>query len=142
MSRDQAQATMEVDYRSDLWALAVITFEALIGRRPFDSEALGDLLLKICALPLPVPSKLGSVPAGFDAWFAKAASRDASKRFGTATEMAKAFEMLVHPTRPPQLSSTDLSITGPIGSITPAGDSLEGTEVLPPERTGSRRTLL
>src|SRR5262249_7064998 len=90
MSPEQAQGSMVIDFRSDLWSLAVIAFEALVGRRPFESEALGDLLLKICALPLPVPSRLASVPAGFDAWFAKAANRDPSQRFGTATEMAKA----------------------------------------------------
>ncbi len=132
MSPEQAQGTVEVDYRTDLWALAVITYEALLGKRPFESEALGDLLLKICVLPLPVPSKMGSVPAGFDTWFAKAANRDAAQRFTTAGDMAKALERIVHPGRPPNLSFDSISI-GPLQGAAPAGDSLEGTELVTPE---------
>ena len=42
MSPEQAQGIKAVDARSDLWSLAVIVFQALTGRLPFESEALGD----------------------------------------------------------------------------------------------------
>jgi serine/threonine-protein kinase len=138
MSPEQAQGTMEVDFRSDLWALGVITFEALVGKRPFESEALGDLLLKICVLPIPVPSKHGAVPAGFDAWFARAVAREPSQRFGSASEMARAFERIVHPGRAMQ-ASVDLSMSSPGLVMAPAGDSLEGTEVLAAPTPSPRR---
>ncbi len=60
MSPEQAQGTKAVDGRSDLWALGVIAYECVVGRVPFESEALGDLLLKILrpAHPGPVAARL------------------------------------------------------------------------------------
>lgn len=88
MSPEQAEGTKSVDHRTDVWALGVIAYECLVGQRPFESEALGGLLLAICTRPLPVPSQLADVPAGFDAWFAKACARDLSERFQSAREAA------------------------------------------------------
>lgn len=104
MSPEQARGTRAVDHRSDLWALAVIAFECLTGRRPFDSAVLGDLLVKICTDPAPVPSTVAPVPPGFDAWFQRAVERDPDRRFGTALEMAEAFRALIGaglPSMPP-----------------------------------------
>jgi serine/threonine-protein kinase len=89
MSPEQAEGAKTVDGRSDLWSLGVIAWECLLGNRPFESETLGGLLLAICARPLPTPSTMGPVPPGFDAWFARACSRDLSHRFGTAKELAQ-----------------------------------------------------
>ncbi|NLE86060.1 MAG: protein kinase [Myxococcales bacterium] len=91
MSPEQAQGNKTVDHRSDLWALGVITFECLTGKRPFTSEGLGDLVLQICIRDLPVPSDLAPVPIGFDAWFAKAVQREPDERFQSAKELADAL---------------------------------------------------
>jgi serine/threonine-protein kinase len=85
--------------RSDLWQLAVIAFECVTGHRPFDGQTLGQLFMAICTAELPVPSarmlKPGApVPpalAAFDAWFARAASRDPAQRFASAGAMAEAL---------------------------------------------------
>jgi eukaryotic-like serine/threonine-protein kinase len=45
MSPEQAQGIKSVDARSDLWSLAVIVYHCITGRVPFESEALGDLLV-------------------------------------------------------------------------------------------------
>ena len=91
MSPEQAQGTKNVDQRSDLWALAVIAFECLTGQRPFDSPALGDLLMQIITNPLPVPSQFAPVPRGFDAFWIRAAARDPDARFQSAKELAEAL---------------------------------------------------
>ncbi|XXX82164.1 protein kinase [Sorangium sp. So ce134] len=91
MSPEQAQGTKSIDHRSDLWSLAVVVFECLTGKLPFNSEAFGDLLLKIMVKPLPVPSQLAPVPPGFDAWWARAASREPEARFQSAREFCDAL---------------------------------------------------
>lgn len=88
MSPEQAQGNKHIDARSDLWALGVIAFECLTGRRPFSSDGLGDLVLQICIRDIPIPSKVLPVPPGFDAWFKKACARDPDERFQTARELA------------------------------------------------------
>ena len=77
---------------TDLWSLGACAYAAMIARIPFEGEVLGDIVLKVCAAPLPIPSKLNqNVPAGFDAWFARACNRDPTKRFQTAEELSEAL---------------------------------------------------
>ena len=95
MSPEQAQGEKQIDHRTDLWAMGVITFEALVGRRPFEATNLGDLLIKICATDPPRPSALYSgVPEGFDEWFLRACARNPENRFTSAKEMAATLAIL------------------------------------------------
>lgn len=120
MSPEQAQGIKSVDARSDLWSLAVIVFQCITGRLPFESEALGDLLVKIIVQPVPVPSSYGAVPVGFDRWWAKAAERNPDARFQTAKDFASELALAVGSTAltepiaaPHALQSTALLQTGP-----------------------------
>ena len=94
MSPEQAEGSKSVDHRSDIWSMGVIAWECLLGARPFEAETLGGLLLAICARDIPVPSRTGQVPPGFDAWFARACSRDLRNRFDTAKEAAQELRNL------------------------------------------------
>lgn len=90
MSPEQARGLRTVDFRTDLWALGVITYRCITGRLAFEGEAVGDLLVKICTEPVPVPSQHAvGIPEGFDAWFAKALDRDPEQRFQSASEMVE-----------------------------------------------------
>ncbi|HEY6459690.1 MAG TPA: protein kinase [Polyangiaceae bacterium] len=92
MSPEQAQGVKAVDHRSDLWSLAVIVYRAVTGVLPFESEALGDLLMRIIVAPIPIPSAMvHSLPPGFDAWWAKATMRDPALRFQSAKELLDAL---------------------------------------------------
>ena len=88
MSPEQAESSKLVDHRADIWALGVIAYRCLIGALPFNGDSVGRLILEICSRPLPVPSQRGSVPAGFDAWFARACARDPRARFESAKRAA------------------------------------------------------
>jgi serine/threonine-protein kinase len=92
MSPEQARGIKAVDHRSDIWSLGVIAFECLTGKLPFDSEGFGDLVLKICTLPPPVPSAVAAVPAGFDAWFARVVERDPEQRYQSVDEMLEVLQ--------------------------------------------------
>jgi|SRR5688572_3122005 serine/threonine protein kinase len=88
MSPEQAEGLKTLDHRTDIWSLGVIAFECLLGHRPFDGESVGGLVLAICTRPMPVPSKFGKVPSGFDRWFAKVCSRDLKHRYSSAKQAA------------------------------------------------------
>src|SRR5580692_1424460 len=88
MSPEQAQGIKAVDHRSDLWSLAVIVFQCLTGKLPFESEALGDLLVRIIVAPVPMPSSfVNDLPLAFDRWWERASQRDPAARFQSAREL-------------------------------------------------------
>lgn len=91
MSPEQAEGNRRVDHRTDLWSLGVIAFECIAGRKPFASDALGDLILQICVKPIKKPSEFEPVPAAVDEWFAKATQRDPAQRFQSARELTTAL---------------------------------------------------
>jgi serine/threonine-protein kinase len=92
MSPEALTATAPVSAASDIWSLGACAFAAACGRVPFEGDAIGDVVLKVCAAPLPVPSKIEpSLPKEFDAWFQKCCSRDIPSRFKTAADAADAL---------------------------------------------------
>jgi serine/threonine protein kinase len=95
MSPEQMEGKRALDFRTDLWAMAVITSECMSGVRPFDGSTFGELLLNVCARPIPTPSSQGLQLRGFDAWFAKATSRDPEQRFASAQELAATLKDVV-----------------------------------------------
>jgi serine/threonine protein kinase len=120
MSPEQAEGNRHVDHRTDIWAMGVIAFECLTGQRPFDSEAFGHLLLKICTHPIPVPSQVAPVPHGFDEWFATAVNRDASQRFASAKEAAEALTRVCSAPQRPFTGSSSNAIASAFAASTAA----------------------
>jgi len=105
MSPEQTQAK-EVDARADLWAIAVIAYECLVGRKPFTGDSFGELVIAICTSPVPLPSQNANVPFGFDEWFVKGTQRDRARRFGSAREMADELVKLSSATGPSRAQFT------------------------------------
>ncbi|MGH7434591.1 MAG: serine/threonine-protein kinase [Polyangiaceae bacterium] len=92
MSPEQAQGVKAVDHRSDLWSLGVIVFQAITGRLPFESEALGDLLVRIIVAPVPRAADfVNDLPPGFEQWWAKASQRDPALRFQSSKEFCESL---------------------------------------------------
>ncbi|HEU4405894.1 MAG TPA: protein kinase [Polyangiaceae bacterium] len=92
MSPEQCRGAGQVDFRSDLWSLAVIVFECLTGSRPFPGPNLVQLVHQISVGDLPLPSAVRpGLPASLDAWWQRAIQRDPAQRFGTAREMVDAL---------------------------------------------------
>ena len=122
LSPEQARGK-PLDGRSDLWSLAVILFRALTGRRPFDGDDIGDLIVRICTDPVPQVSQLcPELGVELDAFFDRAFQRVPDERFQGAKEMSTAFaaalQMLTR--RNPEDSSRWSRISvGPPGDVDP-----------------------
>ena len=91
-SPEQIFGVKEVDFRADLWAIAIVAYEALTGRTPFRAENIEAFSKVLEEGTFDPPSRIvPSIPASVDAWFAKALQRDPSARFGGAKDLADAF---------------------------------------------------
>ena len=92
MSPEQAEGE-ELDCRSDVFALGIVLWEQLTGRRLFKGE--NDLatqrLVRACQVPSP-SSVEPSVPAGLDPITLKALARNPADRFQDAAELRNALE--------------------------------------------------
>jgi serine/threonine-protein kinase len=95
MAPEALTGSSPVGPRSDVWSLGACAYKAMIGKIPFDGDAIGDIVIKVCVSPLPVPStERGGLPNGFDVWFAKACHRDPFQRFASATQAREALQRL------------------------------------------------
>jgi serine/threonine-protein kinase len=131
MSPEQVRGRRGLDHRSDLWSLGVIAFRAITGELPFGGTQIGDVLVKVCADPIPLASTvLPGLPSEVDAFLLRALSRDPEARFQSARDLSAALTLLASPagTRPAALSIsgestvTDASrvLTGPAVAQTAA----------------------
>ena len=91
MAPEQA-ATSHADQRSDLFGMAVVLWESLVGRRLFKAENNAELLNRLLYLPIPPPSEYIPELAPLDALLAKALEREPDRRFQTAPEFIEAIE--------------------------------------------------
>lgn len=82
-----------VSRESDLYALGVMLYEMLVGRRPFDGP---DLLAEKQALRYLPPSQvLRDIPAGVDEVVRRALQPEAQHRFHTGRELSDALEAVL-----------------------------------------------
>jgi serine/threonine-protein kinase len=51
MSLEQLRNPSNVDARADIYALGVVLYESLAGRKPFQAETIGDLVYALCSGP-------------------------------------------------------------------------------------------
>ncbi len=81
-----------MDRRSDVFALGVVLWEALCGRRPFRRETELETLRAVVEEAIPAPSKFVRIPARLENIVMRALERNPANRFQTAQEMALALE--------------------------------------------------
>jgi serine/threonine protein kinase len=101
MSPEQIRAARDVDFRSDLWSLGVVTYQALTGERPFLGDGVTALAAAAAGTFKPVTQGCPELPKALDAWMATALAVDPACRFSSARELASAFAFAVSASRAP-----------------------------------------
>jgi serine/threonine-protein kinase len=92
MSPEQIIDASDVDFRADLWSLAVVAYHALTGEPPFMDPSQFKLCTKICQSQYsPATTEQPSLPPAIDAWFARALHVEPDARFDSARDMVDAL---------------------------------------------------
>jgi serine/threonine protein kinase len=82
----------KLDARCDLWAVGVVMYELLAGKRLFDAPEQGTILDRVRTMQIPPPSRSNpEVPPELDRIVLKALERDRDRRWQTAAEMRDAI---------------------------------------------------
>lgn len=115
MSPEQAQGKT-LTPASDIYSLAVIAYEVLTGKLPFEAKVPMEYIqLHVTAQPIPLDERVAEMrfPPGLWATIAKALAKRPDERYATAGEFAAALEAFlperapstVTPTPPPAQAS-------------------------------------
>ncbi|AUX42889.1 protein kinase [Sorangium cellulosum] len=97
MSPEQARGQKEIDYRTDIWSLGAVLYQALTGRTPYHHiTALGELIISICSEPPPPVQEFAPwVPPEVAAIVHRCLQQPAGQRYQSAQEMFGAIRPLL-----------------------------------------------
>lgn len=112
------------DPRADLWAVGVVLYQALAGRRAFEGDTPALILMKV----LTEHPNLDTVPPPLRALVERALEKDPERRFQSAAEMAESLRERLHvlPPEPALVLPPDLVGQDP-SLVTPTEPALGGT---------------
>ncbi len=117
MSPEQARGELDIDARTDIWALGVIMYEALSGQLPFDANNYNALMLCIITKPhRPLTEIAPGVPPELSAVVDQLLQKERNRRIQTASELADRLERIYA-----KLTNTPLSRPERMISIPPPG---------------------
>ena len=130
-SPEQARGD-EVTGASDVYALGIVLFEMLTGRRPFEGDSAAAVALKRLNEDPPTPSAVGRpAPPGLEAIVMRALAREPSGRFPDAGAFAEALR--VWRRDPDAVPAAAAGAAAPRPAPTPAAG--EPTVYVPPRVT-------
>ncbi len=92
MSPEQAMGKQDVDLRTDVFALAAIVYEGVTGKIAFEAGNVAQILMKIINQePVPPSQLVTGLPPRIDDVIEKGLRKDKTRRYGSASELAKAL---------------------------------------------------
>ncbi|MFZ5891037.1 MAG: protein kinase domain-containing protein [Myxococcota bacterium] len=129
MSPEQVRGEKTIDARADVYALGVLFYECLTGRKPFVAETLPHLAVLIYQGKYATPSQVRSgLPPAADIVVSRAMASDRSERYATAAELAAAVSSLRASLAPGAMQQTQVLLESnappppprPAPALTPA----------------------
>jgi len=89
ISPEQARGDF-VDERTDLYSVAVLLFEIVTGKLPFDGESAVAIAMKQMSEEAPLPSEIyPEIPVGLEEIIIRGMQKDAALRYQSASEMLR-----------------------------------------------------
>lgn len=97
MAPEQAQGLVDqIDHRTDQWALACITWEALSGQTPFVADEELSLLYQVVyGVPAPLVRKVNGLRPEVEQVLRRALSKDQEDRFADVQDFVLALESAI-----------------------------------------------
>jgi len=132
MSPEQASA-QPVDARTDIYAMGVILYEGVTGRRPFAGNSLFELLRQVLEQdPVPPRSLRSDLPPAYEALILRTMAKDPAQRFQTAGELADALAAAVNELPQPQWAPINAGAGSTSARIGPPSVPTPGHVTPPP----------
>jgi len=95
MAPEQIRGNIPADARTDVYALGVVLYQMLAGRRPFDGQIYSALMIEIATTDPPRLSSIQPhVPPALEAVVHRALARDMDQRFPDVKSFLEALEDL------------------------------------------------
>lgn len=92
---EQAESGRAADTRSDLYSVAAVLFEMLVGHPPFEGDTAVDIVMKHMNDSVPsICSLRPELPADVDTFMQKAMTKSPNDRYSTPQEFIAALEQL------------------------------------------------
>ncbi len=85
-----------LDPRTDIYSLALMTYEMLTGKLPFEgSNQQAMMIARLRAEPIPARNRRADIPEAVDRVLLKGMAREANERYATAPEFAAALRAAI-----------------------------------------------
>ncbi len=129
MSPEQVRGEKNIDARADVYALGVLFYECLTGRKPFVAETLPHLAVLIYQGKYATPSQVrNGLPPAVDFVVSRAMASERTERFASAAEFSSAVSRLRSSLAPAAMGQTQplvpseppLAPPRPMPALTPA----------------------
>ena len=93
MSPEQAAGERDIDGRSDLYSLGIVTYQMLTGELPFNAPTVAGILMKQITEPAPdLRTKRHDVPEDLALAVSRCLEKDPENRWPTADALRRALE--------------------------------------------------
>ncbi len=115
MSPEQAKGGVDLDGRSDIYAMGAILFEMLTGQQPYEADTPMGIAVKHITEPVPrILEVKADLPPGLELMITRAMAKNPNDRYRTPLAMAEALEGIANPTIESAPASEDTLAGDPV----------------------------